>query len=274
MIMKRYVKADTLPTADEIRNMSYKQKYDYISDILNMRRDQRHEYLNNLSTDTLDVLAHIYDYNLIFWLTLVPSLSAESCKYIVDNFSGEPIRLSYILDNLNSIHKVTDDMADILITAISRRFPENKTKSRYPTYVIEEYIEILSEYFYNHPDSASLINRLSELIVNSRKWPSAKKWKNIDYEDQFEDMWSTYLSSQEDEINKELRVFPEPSIQGGIGDMFIHDQSDEANEPIIIDFDEWCDTECKLAAASKSADQYKEKYRQYIESLINTYWSK
>lgn len=48
----------------------------------------------------------------------------------------------------------------------------------------------------------------------SNKWPSADAWYSIDSDEQFENMWSRYLAGPEDEVNKQLQIFPEPSIQG------------------------------------------------------------
>ena len=115
-------------------------------------------------------------------------------------------------------------------------------------------------------------DQIASLNAKKNKWPSASKWQNIDSDEQFEEMWSSYLSGPEDEVNKVLQIFPEPSVQGGSGGMFIHDESGKDNESIVIDYRAWCDVEQEMAVSSKSAKQYKEKYKAYIESLIAEEW--
>lgn len=101
-----------------------------------------------------------------------------------------------------------------------------------------------------------------------RLWPAASYLENIETDEEFEDFWSSYLGNPEDEVNSELELFLEPSVQGGMGDMVIMDESDNDNEPIYIDFQDWCDKELDMAIDSGNADQYKEKYKAYLLRLI------
>lgn len=108
--------------------------------------------------------------------------------------------------------------------------------------------------------------------IKSKKWPSADEWYNIDSDEAFENMWSRYLAGPEDEINKKLQIFTEPSVQGGMGGMFIFDESGENHESFSVDFQYWCDQELSMAADSKSAKGYKQKYEAFVEALISENW--
>lgn len=86
----------------------------------------------------------------------------------------------------------------------------------------------------------------------------------------FEDFWSAYLSLPEDEVNTELQIFPEPSVQGGMGSMYIFDESGEERfSDVSVDFGEWCDKQMVMAMNSKSAEDYKRQYREWVKDLCN-----
>ena len=107
----------------------------------------------------------------------------------------------------------------------------------------------------------------------SLEWPSANEWYNIESDEEFENMWDRYLAGPEDEVNKQLQIFTEPSIQGGMGGMFIFDESEEGNESFAIDFQDWCDKELNMAAESKNAKEYKQKYKAFVEAeLVDENW--
>lgn len=124
----------------------------------------------------------------------------------------------------------------------------------------------------NELDRKSSFHKYLELeSTNTSKWPSSQKWRNVDlYED--DTMWSSYLAGPEDKVNSELQIYPEPSVQGGIGDMFIFDESGQDHDPIEIDFGEWCMIEAEMAASSKSATQYEERYREFVINLMSNHW--
>lgn len=103
-------------------------------------------------------------------------------------------------------------------------------------------------------------------------WPSSNEWYNVDSDEQFENMWSEYLSDPEDKVNKELQIFTEPSVQGMVGDMYIYDESDSDNESFSVNFSEWCNRELQMAAQSKNAKDYENKYRSFIQGLIDANW--
>ena len=113
--------------------------------------------------------------------------------------------------------------------------------------------------------------RIAQLLT-SLSWPSSSTWKSVDLASE-DGMWERYLASPEDQVNNELNVFPEPSTQSGHGSMFIFDESGSDNEAIQVNFDAWCRKQISMAASSKSADQYREKYKSYVQSLISKYWS-
>lgn len=101
-------------------------------------------------------------------------------------------------------------------------------------------------------------------------WPGSRLWNSVDVNsEKFDDMWQEWLSSPESEVNSELNVFTEPSIQGGYGDMFIFDTSTKPHEMIAsVDFSDWCESELMLASQSKSRDDFKHRYKSYLSSLI------
>ncbi len=104
----------------------------------------------------------------------------------------------------------------------------------------------------------------------SVSWPSSDWWYDLD-DESFEDAWQEYLSGPEDEVNKELQIFPEPSVQGNQGSLFVHDESDEnrhnEDEDWYIDWQEYLDWQVDAAATSKNAAQYKKKYRKFMKEL-------
>lgn len=112
----------------------------------------------------------------------------------------------------------------------------------------------------------------SKKSKKSKDWPSADEWYNIESDEEFEDMWDRYLAGPEDEVNKQIQIFTEPSIQGGMGGMFIFDESESGHESFSIDFQDWCDTELSIAAESKNATEYKQKYKAFVEDLIAENW--
>ena len=112
--------------------------------------------------------------------------------------------------------------------------------------------------------------REKQKAVAKRSWPRRSYWQHIDDDEAFENAWNKYLAKPENAVNDELQIFPEPSTQGGLGSMFIFDESGQRNwdnQP-SIDFGEWCDAELSMASSSRSADEYAEKYRQYVLAIV------
>ena len=124
----------------------------------------------------------------------------------------------------------------------------------------------------NNPNCPVISNK-SRKSKNLNNWPSADDWYDIESDEEFENMWSRYLAGPEDEVNKELQIFTEPSIQGGMGGMFIFDESGHGYKSFSIDFRDWCDRERDMAAESNNADEYKQKYKDFVEAeLIDEDW--
>lgn len=92
-------------------------------------------------------------------------------------------------------------------------------------------------------------------------------------EDDFYDMdpeefWEKYLSGAERELSDELKIYIEPSIQGGQGSIYIYDESEDDNESIGIDYQEWIEHEQAIAGESDSEEEFKNTMREYINGLI------
>lgn len=102
---------------------------------------------------------------------------------------------------------------------------------------------------------------------NTNNWPTESYWEEVDLSED-EEVWDKYLCDPETEVDDNLQIFQEPSVQGGMGSMFIYDESDEDRfEPIEIDFSDWCNEEITMAIDSKNAQEYKAKYKAYIKKL-------
>lgn len=116
---------------------------------------------------------------------------------------------------------------------------------------------------------SSFLKWLSPAV--SDKWPSSRKWESLDLRSEaFEDMWNQWLASAESEVDKQLQIFTEPSIQGGYGSMFVFDESNQDRfESISVDFGDWCETEMYLAAQSRNEAEYKKKYEAWMKKLCN-----
>lgn len=83
-----------------------------------------------------------------------------------------------------------------------------------------------------------------------------------------EEFWETYLSRAEWALSDELKIYIEPSIQGGRGSIYIYDESGEGNEPIGVDYQEWIGYEQAIAGESDSEEEFKNTMREYIKELI------
>lgn len=114
---------------------------------------------------------------------------------------------------------------------------------------------------------AKLANNKSDL---SDSWPDADWWYNLS-DESFEDAWQNYLSAPEDEVNSELQIFPEPSVQGSMGGLFVYDgsgQDRKEEDDWYIDRQDYLDWQVQAAATSKNAAQYKQKYRKFMKEWI------
>lgn len=130
---------------------------------------------------------------------------------------------------------------------------------------------VIDEFFNSVIKVYSKAMKTSQSAQSTQEWPTKQDWYNIESDEEFENMWESYLSAPEDVVNQKLKIFPEPSIQGGMGTMFIHDESgrgrDNNDYPWAEDYQSWCDWELNGAASSRSASGYQKKYRQHIKEL-------
>lgn len=86
--------------------------------------------------------------------------------------------------------------------------------------------------------------------------------------DEMEEFWQNYLSDPEESVYDELDIFTEPSGQGTLATMYLVDNSGkERFEPIRVDWSEWCENEIQMAIDSNNADEYKHRFRNYINHL-------
>ena len=86
--------------------------------------------------------------------------------------------------------------------------------------------------------------------------------------EEFEELWQTYLSEPESKVNKELQIFPEPSVQGYSGEVFIFDESSKMRfEDVHVDWYDWCDQEMEMALQANNAQEYAELYRNWMKEL-------
>lgn len=268
--MKKYIRS-----AEQTKsNFFASPKYSYYSDAdlfkSSFDSDELDDFVFNLSRSNQHYIMKFYEY--AYWMSENPNLSKRAAQYIISELVDDPFRLSNILAHLQSAGNLDDTTADTILSSITKCFPANKSKTHYKKYEIEVYIELVSKYCKDSEGKSELLDRLNTLLAAKLKWPSKTKWTRIDSDEAFESMWSTYLSKPEDEVNKELQIFPEPSTQGGSGSMVIFDESENGNEPIFTDFQDWCDRELSMAAESKNANEYKQKYSGFVESLISENW--
>ena len=98
-------------------------------------------------------------------------------------------------------------------------------------------------------------------------WPNRQFWENCE---DIDEIWNEYLDVPENVINQELQIFPEPSVQAGMGGMFIYDESGEHRfSTIYVDYQEWCEAELEMAADSTSSEEYADRYRDYVLELMD-----
>lgn len=113
--------------------------------------------------------------------------------------------------------------------------------------------------------SSTKLNKLRKNIKASEgNWIDEDDFYNMDPEE----FWETYLSGAEWELSDELDIYIEPSIQLGAGSIYIHDESDDDNESIGVDYQEWIEHEQALAGEADSAAEFKDMMREYIRGLM------
>lgn len=221
----------------------------------------------NTPADVLEQFADDANWSVRIGVAENPNTSVDVLAQLA-NYIDETVRVG-VAENPSTSIDVLVQLANDEDTSVRRAVAENPSTP----------LDVLMQLFKDESvwvSQAALYNpnwpKKSQKSNKSNGWPSSDKWYSIESDDEFEDMWSRYLAGPEDEVNKELQIFPEPSTQGGSGGMFIFDESEEDNEPFSIDFQDWCDSERDMAADSKNANEYKQQYRGFIESLISENW--
>lgn len=91
-----------------------------------------------------------------------------------------------------------------------------------------------------------------------------------DFEDQ---IFYPYLSNAENEVNEKLKIYPEPSVQGGFGGVYIFDESGENrwspydDDDKVIDWYDWCEKEFNLARKASNAAEYAKLYENWMREV-------
>lgn len=116
----------------------------------------------------------------------------------------------------------------------------------------------------------SATSKYKRAVIKSDQslWPSEDEWNSIESDEQFENMWDLYMSTTENDVNRELRILTKPSIQGNAGSMIIFDLTTNGDRSVAVNYQDWCDKELEMAASSTSRKEYKEKYKAFVDDLI------
>lgn len=102
-------------------------------------------------------------------------------------------------------------------------------------------------------------------------WVDREYIKAIASDEEMDALWETYLSGPEGQVNEELQIYPEASIQGGSGSVYIFDESGQdrwGSYDKKIDWNEWCDHELDLVLDSSNAEEYKQKYKAWMKDFL------
>ena len=103
------------------------------------------------------------------------------------------------------------------------------------------------------------------ILATSANWPGSNFWRSMDeYID--EEAWDKYLSEPENTVENQKQI----SVQSNFKSVYINDESVNDNNPIIIDFIEWCDAEICMAMEANSVKDYEKLYADYIDRCIKS----
>ena len=143
-------------------------------------------------------------------------------------------------------------------------------------------------------DDPELLNKLANdenesvrsLAVNNRNNPNAShskpnkqsSWKSIlsQINEEIEEIdplyeqteAGSYILSLCEEVEESLNYYVEPSVQGGMGGVWIYDEANDNN--VIVenyDFEDFDNEIIDLALNSKNKTDFKKKYKEYLLSL-------
>ncbi len=200
---------------------------------------------------------------------LVPIAVCFAKAYPSESSEDALVRALEHLDMNGQFIDLTDEEYEQAVEDIERRRNmKRQIKASEEDYEDEEYDDE-----YDDEDDEDLGVKLNE-----NGWPVPDFWEGIEDWEYFEDAWDTYLCGPEQQVNEELKIYPEPSTQAGIGSVYIFDESgedrwggddddDDEYDQRVVDFDDWCATECQLAIKAKSAEEYKELYRNWMKEV-------
>lgn len=98
-------------------------------------------------------------------------------------------------------------------------------------------------------------------------WPNNNFWADRDFHAD-DSVWE-YIGGPEGEVESELQLFIEPSTQGGMGSIYIEDDSGlNRFSSFSIDYGDWLDLEYDAARNSDSSDSFREIFKVYLLELI------
>lgn len=105
-------------------------------------------------------------------------------------------------------------------------------------------------------------------------WQSLKDQLEMDcerYLDPFyegTDAADKVLYDYQQPIEDELGIWLEPSVQAGTGGIWIYSSDDDETLASNVDYQNFNDHCLYLVFSSDSGEEFKEKYKEYLESLI------
>lgn len=243
--MKRYIKS-TAGSYDQIQLID-KQIRDYLGDNLILAEPAK----ENFNRGGYVYIFKINDHNVyrvfadVLFNELIFQCIAEAFYVDGKEFYDDAVDYKMIKGHM-------DEWFDLFKQWI------NECEAQDPTYTHYEYEDENSESYVQSSES-----------VDS-DWPSPDYWYDIDDYD-IEDAWDKYLSAPEEAVNEELQIFPEPSVQGSMGGLFIFDESGADRKDNggkwYIDWQDYLDWQRDAAASSKNAEEYRQKYREFMKML-------
>lgn len=268
--MKRYIRSATTPNIELAKNSKDPKE---LARLANDENDDVRYWVANNPNTSADTLAHLAtdeDFRVRHTIAVDPNTPPEILAQLA-NDADKFVRVK-VASNRNTSSGVLAQLASDEDADVRYWVAEN---SNAPSEILAQLTndgdKDVRKAAAGNPNSP-VKSKKPKRSKKSNNWPSADEWYNIESDEQFEGMWSEYLADPEDKVNKQLQIFPEPSVQGGIGGMFIYDESKTGNESFSIDFQDWCDQELNMAAESKNAKEYQQKYKVFIEELIAENW--
>ena len=226
----------------------------------------------NTPADVLAQLAHDEDKTVGWEVARNQNTPVDVLVQLANNDS---MRMrGYVATNQNTPVDVLEQLANDVDEDVRRRVAQNRnTPEDVLAQLANDDNKDVRRSAVNNPNCPTS-SKYSNKLTKSNDWPSADEWYNIESDEEFEDMWSRYLAGPEDEVNEQLQIYPEPSVQGGMGSMIIFDGSRNEDDAIFADFQDWCDSEVSMAAESKNANEYKKKYKVFVEEWISENWGR